>query len=88
MGKSEEKGQGLVEYAIILVVIAIILIVVVGGCALLFLGGVFTAAHWAQFIDWGTGLVAGLQRGDPQSIFVAAVIGVIILFVVVGGRRR
>ena len=91
MFKLNEKGQGLVEYAIILVLVAVVVIVVLAllAAACLWIPAVAAAlfAFWQPVSTAGTALVAGLMAGDPKSIFVVAVIGIVLAFVIFGRRR-
>ncbi|MBI3283005.1 hypothetical protein HYZ70_02915 [Candidatus Curtissbacteria bacterium] len=63
---NHESGQGLIEYAIVLVFVVVILI---GGWLLL-----------------GASLVAGVQAGNPVSIFIAVFL--ILSALTVARRRR
>jgi Flp pilus assembly pilin Flp len=81
----KQKGQGLLEYALILILVAVVVIAVIS----LFwtLVGAWVIAHWPAFLAWGTGLVEGLKSGDPTSIFIAILI-IVILWLFFGRRRR
>ncbi len=91
MFKLNEKGQGLVEYAIILVLVAIAVIAILAliTAACLWIPAVAAAlfAFWQPVSTAGTALVAGVMAGDPKSIFVIAVISVVLAFVIFGRRR-
>ena len=80
-----ESGQGLVEYAITLVLVALLVCVAIGG--FYFLAILILIPFWSAIMEWGTNLVAGLQRGDPKAIFIAVVIVLVFLFLF-GNRRR
>ncbi len=87
--KKSEKGQGLIEYALILVLIAVIVIVLLAllsGCVWLLLLP-FGIAAWPWIVAHGTALVTGLQAGNPTAIFIAAVIVIVLLFLVFRPRR-
>lgn len=84
-----EKGQGLIEYAIILVLVAIVVIVILAllsGCVWLLLLP-FGIAAWPWIVAHGTALVAGIQAGNPMAIFIAALV-LVILWLLFSSRRR
>ena len=87
-----EKGQGLVEYAIVLVVVALMVVCFVGVIALVCSGLPAIAAaliiFWEPISAWGTALVAGLMVGNPTSIFTAAVVVTLVVIVILWLTRR
>ena len=81
-----ENGQGLVEYAITLVLVALLVCVAIGGFYFLIALVTHPLLVWPAIVEWGTNLVAGLKQGDPKAIFIAIVITLVFLFLF--GRRR
>lgn len=70
-----EKGQGLLEYGIILLPIiagAIVFVAVL----------MFADQAWA----WFTGVIAGVMAGEPASIAIAVVVLFVALYIIF--RRR
>lgn len=81
-----QKGQGLIEYVLILILFAVIVVAVTLGVWVLIVKVII--ANWPAIVAWGSNLVAGIQRGDPTSIFIAAVVVIAILWIVFRPRRR
>ncbi len=87
-----EKGQGLVEYAAILVLAAIVVIVIMAICIgtlivpLIAGGGI--VVFWHQIVSWVTGLVDGIKAGNNAAIATALVIAVILFIVLSLLHRR
>lgn len=80
--RNKESGQGLIEYALILSLVAVIVRCII--CLSLFL----LISHWSVIALWGTGIVVGVQAGNPYYIFTAIVIVLIALWVIFGGRHK
>lgn len=74
---TSEKGQGMVEFALILVIVAVIAAAIMAVVAAIYFR--------AQILTWGSTLVAIISGGGPTAIFVAAF--VLIILAVIFGRR-
>lgn len=70
-----EKGQGILEYGILLIPVLVIILVIVAIFK-------FSGTIW----DWFVGVVAGVMTGDPASVAVAAIIIIVVLYLAI--RRR
>lgn len=81
--KNSEKGQGLVEYALILALVALV-ICLLSGCVW-FLLIPLIVANWPAISAWGANLIAGIMAGNPAAIFTGVVIVLVVLWLL---RRR
>lgn len=79
MNTPQQAGQGLAEYAIVLVLITIAVFAVIALGYYLILAGL-VAPHWETIVAKGSELVAGIQRGEPSSIFTAVILTVAYLY--------
>jgi hypothetical protein len=78
----KEKGQGFPEYAIVIILMVLVVVFVIYGI-------VYRLIPWIKndLIPWGAGIVAGVQAGDPSSIFVLILFVVFALWFIMRTRR-
>ncbi|HLE50075.1 MAG TPA: hypothetical protein VI791_02955 [Patescibacteria group bacterium] len=83
--RNGEKGQGLIEYALILILVALIVVVCLALPAILAIGWV--VSNWSAIVVWGSGIIAGVQVGNPVAIFIAIVVAIVVLWLISGRRK-
>ncbi len=81
MFKNGEKGQGLIEFALI------ILLAFLVGLICFVLPIMLVVTNWPAVVAWGTGLVVGVQAGNPVAIFIAVIILLVALWFIFGRRK-
>ena len=81
--KTKQKGQGLAEYAVVLVIVAVVVLCILACFSIvpLVLGAGVVAAFWHPISIWGTRLWSGIQEGNPASIMIGIVVLVAIFYV-------
>lgn len=85
-----EKGQGLVEYALILILVAAIVVAIVAGfwalIALLIIPIIWPWLVSTAF-PWFTSVVAGVMAGNPASIAIVIILVLVVLLLFFRRRR-
>lgn len=78
---NNERGQGLLEYALMIAIAALLVIACTAACWFVLIAGILIP-RWPDFVAWGSNLVANVQRGDPTAIFIAFLIFAALLYLI------